>query len=183
MGDEAEVVQCPFNICWTSYFCSNFNIFIDYCLLTQISTFWSIWPLALKFQHFDWFPILYSNFNVFIDSPSPFTQIWTFWSIFLYHFALKFQHFDRFLTLSSNFNIPINSLFCNQIPTFWSIHTLAKKYQHLINLPFFRSNFNILIDPAVLNSNFNILINSHLIALKHQLFDCFQLFTQISTFW
>ena len=37
----------------------NFNILIDHCLFTPISTFWSIWRLALQFQHFDQFPTFF----------------------------------------------------------------------------------------------------------------------------
>ena len=162
-----------------SFFHSNFNI--DYCLFTQISTVWSIWTLALKFQHFDWVPTLSSNFNVFIDSPfhsnldilinlplSFCTQISTFWSIL--NVVLKFQYSDQFLIFQSNSNNLIDFYFCNRISTF-------------DRSPLFRSNFNILIDltfctqistfwsiPILLHSSVNFLIDS-------------PLFTQNTTFW
>ena len=174
---------------------SNVNFLIDSPLFTQNTTFWTIWWLVLKFQHFDWFPVLssfhsnwtfwsnflfHSNFSILIDLTF-FTQISAFWST--WHFALKFQHFDRFLMLSSNFNILINNIlfqsnsnnlidfhFCNRISTF-------------DRTPLFCSNFNILIDltfctqistlwsiSTLLHTNVNFLIDS-------------PLFTHNTSFW
>ena len=110
--------------------------------------------------------------------------------------------------MSSNFNILINSLFFNQIPTFWSIPTFAIKYTHLIDLPFslkfqhfdqfphFHSNFNILIDlkisiqitafwliPNFKSSNFNVFIDSPLSLIFGHFDQSQSPFSRISTFW
>ena len=140
---------------------------IDSPLFTQNTTFWTIWWLALKFQHFDWFPIL---FSISIS-----------WSI--PYFSIKFQHFDRFQL-------------GNKMSTFDQSPLFRSNFNILIVAALLYSNFNILTDFDIFHSNFNILINSHLIALKPQLFDWFPTFhsninilieltisTQISTFW
>ena len=102
----------------------------------------------------------------------------------------------------------INLTFCTQISTFWAIPNVVLKSQYSDQFLIFQSNSNNLIDfhfcnristfdrSALFRSNFNILINSHLIALKCQLFDWFPTFhsnynilndlviiTQISIFW
>ena len=68
-------------------------------LYTQISTFWWIWHFALKFQHFVWFPMFHSNFNILINSP---VTLWSIHVLKFWHFdspfSLKFQHYDRVLT-------------------------------------------------------------------------------------
>ena len=102
-------------------FCSNFNILIDLTFCTQISTFWSIPTL------------LHSSVNFLIDSPL-FTQNTTFWKDLV--ISTQIWSFWLIPNFVLNFNILINSLFFNQIPTFWLIHTLAIKYQHLIDIKF-----------------------------------------------
>ena len=124
-------------------------------------------PFSLKFQHFDRLDILHS--------------ISTFWLIL--NVVLKFQYSDQFLIFQSNSNNLIDFHFCNRISTFDQSTPFLLKFQHF-------DRFDIL------HSNFNIVINSHLIALKRQLFDWFPTFhskynilndlvisTQIWSFW
>ena len=90
-------------------FVFKFQCFYGIPLSLKFWTFWSIFPLSLKFQHFDQLNILHSNFNILID---------------ILKVVLKFQYSDQFL-------------FFNQIPIIWSISTFAIEYQILIDLPFF----------------------------------------------
>ena len=80
----------------------------------QISTFSLIIAFSLKFQHFDRFLTLSSNFNILINSLF-FNQIPIIWSIST--FAIEYQHL-------------IELPFFSQISTFWSIWHFALKFQH-----------------------------------------------------
>ena len=160
--DRSPLFRSNFNILIDLTFCtqistfwsiptllhSNVNFLIDSPLFTQNTTFWTIWWLALKFQHFDWFPIL---FSISIS-----------WSI--PYFSIKFQHFDRF---------PLG----NKISAFDQSPLIRSNFNILIDAALLYSNFNILINFDIFHSNFNILIDSHLIALKRQLFDWFPNFS------
>ena len=89
----------------------NVNFLTDSPLFTQISTFWSNWRLALKFQHFDWFPILSSNFNILIDS-----------------LVFKFQQFRPIPTFAIKHKHLLNPFFFAQISTFSLIIAFSLKF-------------------------------------------------------
>ena len=171
----------------TPLFRSNFNIFIDLTFCTQISTlwsistllhtnvnflidsplfthntsFWTIWWLALKFQHFDRFLTLSSNFNIRINSLF-FNQIPI--------ICNRISTFDQSPLFRSNLNILINLTFCTQISTFWCISTLL------------HSNINFLIDSPLFTQN-TIFWTIWWLALKFQHFDWFPILSSISIFW
>ena len=133
---------------------SNSNNLIDFHFCNRISTFDQSPPFLLKFQHFDRFDILHSNFNILINS---------------HLIALKRQLFDWFPTFHSKYNI-LNDLVINtQISTFWLIPNFVLKFQYSDRFLSFQTNSYILID-----SHFGNKIST---------FDRYQIFTHISTFW
>ena len=79
---------------------------------------------AVKFQHFDWFQILSSNFNLFyrflLQHIDRFVSLHSNFNILidLTYCTLKCQHFDRFPILSLNFNIHADSYILTQIAFF-----------------------------------------------------------------
>ena len=137
-------------------FHSNCNTLIDPTSCTQIWTFWPISMVSIKFQYFDQFYILHSSFTILIVSHF-FTQISTFWLI---------------PTVSINFKILIFMTFCTKISTFWQVPTFSLKFQHFDQFDILHSNSNFLINLNFFHSNCNILIDSTV---------CTQ--AQIWTFW
>ena len=175
-----------------------------------------IFKVVLKFQYSDQFlffnqiPIIWSistfaiEYQILIDLPF-FAQISTFWSI--WHFALKFQHFDQLQMLlfpnalccslyERNCVCAVTKIFTKFLP--------ANNFCQLLRVTRKRSYTSAGNAQAQLHFRddqqraFGIsnISNSHLIALKCELFDWFPTFhskynclndlvisTQISTFW